>query len=73
MTGSRYDLLFDLEFLTRLESALEDAEVLLELADEAGRRLAKRDDARSLKALREAGHSPAEVRALAGFPDAATG
>ncbi len=36
----------------------------------AGRRLAKRDDARSIRALREAGKSPAEVRAAAGFPDA---
>lgn len=39
------------------------------LTDEAGRRLAKRDDARSLRSLREAGHSAAEVRALAGFAD----
>ncbi len=39
------------------------------IADPAGRRLAKRDDARALRALREAGHGPAEVRALAGFPD----
>lgn len=39
------------------------------LADETGRRLAKRDDARSLRSLREAGHSAAEVRAMAGYPD----
>ncbi len=39
------------------------------IADEAGRRLAKRDDARALRALRDAGKSPAEARALAGFPD----
>lgn len=39
------------------------------LTDDAGVRLAKRDDARSLAALRAAGYSPAEVRALAGFPD----
>jgi glutamyl-Q tRNA(Asp) synthetase len=39
------------------------------IADPAGRRLAKRDDARAIRALREAGHGPAEVRALAGFPD----
>ena len=39
------------------------------LADTAGRRLAKRDDARSIRALREAGHGPAEVRAMAGFAD----
>ncbi|MGH6931002.1 MAG: tRNA glutamyl-Q(34) synthetase GluQRS [Dongiaceae bacterium] len=38
------------------------------LADDRGRRLAKRDDARSLRALRDAGHSPAEIRAMAGFP-----
>lgn len=38
------------------------------LTDEAGRRLAKRDDARSLRSLREAGLSRAEVRAMAGFP-----
>ncbi|WP_043362021.1 tRNA glutamyl-Q(34) synthetase GluQRS [Belnapia sp. F-4-1] len=37
------------------------------LTDAAGRRLAKRDGAPSLRALREAGRSPAEVRALAGF------
>ncbi|MBL6080138.1 tRNA glutamyl-Q(34) synthetase GluQRS [Belnapia sp. T18] len=40
------------------------------LTDAAGRRLAKRDGAPSLRALREAGRSPAEVRALAGFADA---
>ncbi len=39
------------------------------LADAEGRRLAKRDGAPSLRALREAGRSPAELRALAGFPD----
>lgn len=39
------------------------------VTDEAGRRLAKRDDARSLRGLREAGHDAAEVRAMAGFPD----
>jgi glutamyl-Q tRNA(Asp) synthetase len=38
------------------------------LTDEVGRRLAKRDDARSLRSLREAGLSSAEVRAMAGFP-----
>jgi len=37
--------------------------------DEHGRRLAKRDAARSIAGLRAAGHSPAEVRAMAGFPD----
>lgn len=34
-----------------------------------GRRLAKRDAAATLRSLREAGHRPAEVRAMAGFPD----
>lgn len=37
------------------------------LTDAAGRRLAKREGAPSLRALREGGRSPAEVRALAGF------
>jgi glutamyl-Q tRNA(Asp) synthetase len=44
------------------------------LTDESGRRLAKRNRAATLKALREAGRMPAEVRAMAGYPeDAATG
>lgn len=38
------------------------------LTDAAGRRLAKRDRAATLRELRAAGRSPAEVRALAGFP-----
>ena len=38
------------------------------LTDQSGRRLAKRDRAATLRALRAAGHSPAEVRAMAGFP-----
>ena len=41
------------------------------LTDAAGRRLAKREGAPALRALREAGHGPAAVRAMAGFPDAA--
>lgn len=36
------------------------------LAGPDGRRLAKRDGAPSLRSLREAGHTPAEVRAMAG-------
>jgi glutamyl-Q tRNA(Asp) synthetase len=40
------------------------------LDDDAGKRLAKRDDAVAIRAYREAGHSPAQVRALAGAPDA---
>ncbi len=39
------------------------------LTDAAGRRLAKRDRAATLRELRAAGHSPAQIRALAGFPD----
>ena len=39
------------------------------LTDESGERLAKRNDALSLRTLREAGKTPAEVRAMAGFPD----
>ncbi len=38
------------------------------IEDGAGARLAKRDNAQSLRALREAGLSPEKVRALAGFP-----
>ncbi len=38
------------------------------LTDENGRRYAKRDRSRTLAALREAGRSPADVRALAGVP-----
>jgi glutamyl-Q tRNA(Asp) synthetase len=39
------------------------------LLNERGERLAKRDGSASLRSLRAAGKSPAEVRALAGFPD----
>lgn len=41
------------------------------LTDAQGRRLAKRDRAVSLRGLREAGATPDEVRALAGFPSPA--
>jgi glutamyl-Q tRNA(Asp) synthetase len=37
------------------------------LLDANGRRLAKRDRAETLRSLREAGKSPSEARALAGF------
>ncbi len=37
------------------------------LTDASGRRFAKRDQALTLRALRDAGKSPAEVRAMAGF------
>lgn len=39
------------------------------LTDDRGRRLAKRDNARALRTLRAAGLTPAEARAMAGFPD----
>lgn len=39
------------------------------LVNEHGERLAKRDRARTLGAMRETGLAPAEVRTLAGFPD----
>lgn len=38
------------------------------LSDQHGTRLAKRDNAASLRALRAAGHSPDSVRAMAGLP-----
>jgi len=41
------------------------------IRDAAGRRLAKRDDARSIAACREAGLTPQAVAALAGFRSAA--
>ena len=41
------------------------------LADETGRRLAKRTGALGLRQMRAAGRTPAEVRALAGFADPA--
>ena len=39
------------------------------IRDAAGRRLAKREDAPTIRALRESGRSPAEVRAMAEFAD----
>ncbi|MBO0710922.1 MAG: tRNA glutamyl-Q(34) synthetase GluQRS [Acetobacteraceae bacterium] len=39
------------------------------LTDPSGRRLAKRDRAETLRGLRQAGLTPAETRAKAGFPD----
>ncbi len=38
------------------------------LTDDTGRRLAKRDRAATLRALRDAGVPPAKIRADAGFP-----
>jgi glutamyl-Q tRNA(Asp) synthetase len=43
------------------------------LTDGSGRRLAKRDRAVTLRSLKEAGHSPAEVRAMASFSPADDG
>lgn len=43
------------------------------ITDAAGRRLAKRDDARSIRSLKEAGHSAGEVRSMAGYPDQGDG
>jgi glutamyl-Q tRNA(Asp) synthetase len=34
------------------------------IRDETGKRLAKRDDARSLRSLREAGHTPGDIKAM---------
>ncbi len=42
------------------------------LNDTSGKRLAKRHDPLTIRALRAEGRSPAEVRALAGFPDEAS-
>ena len=39
------------------------------LVDAHGKRFAKRDRSLTIQALREAGDSPAKVRAMAGFPD----
>ncbi len=65
--------LFDASHLHRLLQALLGLAVpeyshhgLIEGPD--GKRLAKRDQAATLRQLREAGHGPAEVRAMAGFP-----
>ena len=39
------------------------------IRDEAGKRLAKRHDARALRTYRAAGRTPAEIRAMVGLPD----
>ena len=64
--------LFEASHLHRLLQALLDLPVPAWhhhglLTDEAGMRLAKRHDALSIRALRGAGKSPAQVRLLAGF------
>ncbi len=38
------------------------------IRDETGRRLAKRDDARAIRALRAAGAAPADIRRMVGLP-----
>jgi glutamyl-Q tRNA(Asp) synthetase len=38
------------------------------ILDESGRRLAKRDAAKTLRALRDAGHTPRDIRAILGLP-----
>ncbi len=43
------------------------------IEDDSGVRLAKRSDSRAIRAFREEGLSPDEVRALAGFPDCPSG
>ncbi|MCP9319739.1 tRNA glutamyl-Q(34) synthetase GluQRS [Acetobacter persici] len=40
------------------------------LCDAQGRRLSKRDGAKAIRAMREAGMTPEDVRAAAGYPDA---
>ncbi|MBK0328617.1 tRNA glutamyl-Q(34) synthetase GluQRS [Rhodobacteraceae bacterium F11138] len=42
------------------------------IRDEAGKRLAKRDDARAISTYREQGATPAQIRALVGLPCAAS-
>ncbi len=37
------------------------------IRDASGKRLAKRDDARAIRTYRDAGHSPAEIRAMVGL------
>jgi glutamyl-Q tRNA(Asp) synthetase len=71
---TRGDDLFDATHIHRLLQALlglptPDYHHHALIADETGRRLAKRDDARSLRSLKEAGHSAGEIRAMAGYPD----
>ena len=66
--------LFHASHIHRLLQAILDLNVPayahhLLLANAAGERLSKRDGAMALRALRQAGRSAAEARALAGFPD----
>ena len=71
---TRGDDLFHATHMHRLLQALLDLPVPEWhhhglITDAQGTRLAKRADAQTIRALRAAGHSPAEVRAMAGFPD----
>ena len=64
--------LFQASHVHRLLQALLDLDVPEYshhrlLADEHGRRLAKRHDALAIRTLRERGHGPGKVRAMAGF------
>ena len=66
--------LFHASHIHRLLQAILDLNVPayahhLLLTNAAGERLSKRDGAMALRAMRQAGRSGAEVRALAGFPD----
>jgi glutamyl-Q tRNA(Asp) synthetase len=56
-----------LQYLLGLAAPAYKHHILITTAD--GRRLAKRDGALSLRALRATQRTPAEVRAMAGFPD----
>ena len=71
---TRGDDLFAASHIHRLLQALLDLPVPewqhhSLLTDTDGNRLAKRNNAATIRTLRAAGHSPADVRALAGFPD----
>jgi glutamyl-Q tRNA(Asp) synthetase len=71
---TRGEDLFEATHIHRLLQALLDLPVPAWrhhhlLLDEHGKRFAKRNQAPTLRARREAGESPAEVRAAAGFPD----
>ena len=71
---TRGEDLFEMTHVHRLLQALFDLPVPEWhhhglLMDAQGERLAKRNDALSLHALREAGQTPQQVRAAAGFPD----
>lgn len=71
---TRGEDLFDASHIHRLLQALLGLETPLYhhhalITDADGKRFAKRDKALTLRALRDAGHAPAEVRAMAGFAD----